>query len=133
MGNGIERLETLVDGDFEDRRRWIERAIDRVAALAVPATTDAIGAFAAVPGRSEGHHVEKPHQQVAASERRGRGSRVGAVLEPLEMVLDDFDAGGSGEKIDRPLLVETDLRAAQPGFGVLLRAKRCAGNFQLAG
>src|SRR5690606_17642056 len=47
----VERPKPLVDRDFENGRRGIERAVDRARAPAVPAAADAIGPFAAIPGR----------------------------------------------------------------------------------
>ena len=73
MGDGIKRLEALVYGHFEDRCRGIERAIDRTPSLAVPATTNPVGALATVPGSCKGRRIKAPGQQIAATERRGEG------------------------------------------------------------
>ncbi len=73
MGDGIKRLEAFVYGHLQNRCRGIKRAIDRTPSLAVPATTNPIGALATVPGPSKGRRIEAPGQEIAATERRGQG------------------------------------------------------------
>ncbi len=69
MCHGVERPEPLVDRNFKDRRRGIERAVDRVNPLAVPAAANPIGAFPAIPCRRMDNLIEPPRDQFGPAER----------------------------------------------------------------
>jgi hypothetical protein len=64
-----QTAKTLVDRDLKDRRRRVDRAVNRPHALAVPAAADTIGAFAAIPCRGIGCLVEPPCDQLGTAER----------------------------------------------------------------
>lgn len=67
--HGVERPEPVVDRDFKDRRRGIERAVDRANPLAVPAAANPIGAFSAIPSRRMDSLIEPPRDQLGPAER----------------------------------------------------------------
>lgn len=64
----VERLEAFVNRHFEDRRRWIERAIDDANASAVPPAADLECAFATIPGRRKAPLIKAPGNELAASQ-----------------------------------------------------------------
>jgi len=70
MRHGIQCVEALVDRDLQNRRRGIDRTIDRPDASAVSTAADAVGAFATVPGRTELNQVEAPRHKLRAAEQR---------------------------------------------------------------
>ena len=69
MRHRVERPEPLVDGDFKNCRRGIERAIDCADPLAVPTATNPIGAFPAIPCRRVDGLIEPPRDQVGPAKR----------------------------------------------------------------
>ena len=73
--HGVERFETLVDGDFEDGGRRIEAAVDGGDAFAVPATGVQERSFAAVPCPRMFQLIEAPDEKPAAVAKRGRKQR----------------------------------------------------------
>ena len=69
VGDRIECPESLVHRRLKDRRRWIERAVDRPHALAVPASANPIGAFATIPCRRMDGLIEPPCHKLDSAER----------------------------------------------------------------
>lgn len=69
MRDRIERPKPLVHRNLEDCRRWIERAVDRANPLAVPASSNPICAFPAIPCRRMDGLIEPPCDQLGPAER----------------------------------------------------------------
>ena len=76
MRHGVERFETRVHRDLEDRRRRIDRAVDRAQAPAVPAAPGEIGALTAVPARTESRLIQPPRYQFGAAQARRQRRQV---------------------------------------------------------
>jgi hypothetical protein len=64
----VERFEAFVNRHFEDRGRWIKRAIHDANAFAVPPAADLECAFATIPGRRKARLIEAPSDELAASQ-----------------------------------------------------------------
>jgi len=69
MGNSVQGRKSLVNRDLQNRRRRIERGVNRSHAAAVPTTTGAECPLAAVPDRSEDCLIQTPRYQLASAER----------------------------------------------------------------
>lgn len=67
MRHGIQRVEALVDRDLQNRRRGVDRTIDRADPSAVPTAAYAVGAFATIPGRPELNQVKAPCHKFRAA------------------------------------------------------------------
>ena len=65
----VEGLEALVHRNLDDGGPRIDRAVHGAHALAVPAATSLVGAFAAIPGRAVCRRIEAPGHEVRAAER----------------------------------------------------------------
>ena len=72
----VEHFEAFVNRHFEDRGRWIKRAIHDANAFAVPPAADLECAFATIPGRTELDQVETPRHQFRAAEQRWQWRQV---------------------------------------------------------
>ena len=74
--NRVQRSEAIVDGDLEDGRRRIDRAIHCPDPPAVPAPTCPIGTFTAVPGIPVSPLIQTPCHKLAATEWRRKWRHV---------------------------------------------------------
>ena len=72
--NDVQRSETRVSRDLQDRSCGINRAVDRTHAPAVPPCAYSVGSLATVPTRRELGSVELPRNQFATAERRRQGN-----------------------------------------------------------
>lgn len=66
MWQRIERFETFVNCDFEDRSRGIDGAINDTNTFAIPSAAEMESALAAIPARCEARLIEAPSDKLAA-------------------------------------------------------------------
>ena len=70
--------------------------------------------LAAVPVRRKACSVQTPSDQVPRRAAAAVASHIDAVLNALEVVFDDLDAGGCRQEVDGSTLVEAGGRALKP-------------------
>jgi hypothetical protein len=76
VSNRIQRSKALVNGNFEDSCRWINRAVHGADTFVVPASTVQKRSFATGPGGSVHRGVQTPCDKLVSAERRWKRRHV---------------------------------------------------------
>ena len=112
-----------VGTDFEDRGCRFKRRVDNPRTRAVPSATEAIGAFATVPGLGKTGVVEAPRYEFASAEAHlAEASSIDAILDAIEICLDEVNAHRRTQHVDWLLAAEADCGTFEPTLAEFLRS-----------